>query len=160
MSTPTLPPPIRTTITLLLAWGVVIFGCHISEVKDVSRNTWVFLILSGLSTGLSWIFQGDPAGRCFPCGADRQAERGDHHSACLSLPARTAVVEGRHRCRADCDGQYLYDFMMGWGLSCAWKFPPLFCDVSCDFRIYGSHRFFSDGRPSGYFAFTYRFVYW
>ncbi len=56
MSTPTLPPPIRTTITLLLAWGVVIFGCHISEVKDVSRNTWVFLILSGLSTGLSWLF--------------------------------------------------------------------------------------------------------
>ncbi len=56
MATPTLPPPIRTTITLLLAWGVVIFGCHISEVKDVSRNTWVFLILSGLSTGLSWLF--------------------------------------------------------------------------------------------------------
>lgn len=56
MATPTLPPPIRTTITLLLAWGVVIFGCHISEVKDVSRNTWVFLILSGLFTGLSWLF--------------------------------------------------------------------------------------------------------
>lgn len=47
---------IRTTIILLLAWGIVIFGCHISEVKDVSRKAWVFLILSGLSTGLSRLF--------------------------------------------------------------------------------------------------------
>ena len=47
---------IRTTIILLLTWGIVFFGCHFSEVKDVSRNTWVFLIFSGLSTGLSWLF--------------------------------------------------------------------------------------------------------
>ncbi|MFC2761598.1 MAG: EamA family transporter [Prevotella denticola] len=47
---------IRTIIILLLTWGIVIFGCHFSEVKDVSRNTWVFLIFSGLSTGLSWLF--------------------------------------------------------------------------------------------------------
>ena len=47
---------LRTTIILLLTWGIVIFGCHFSEVKDVSRNTWVFLIFSGLSTGLSWLF--------------------------------------------------------------------------------------------------------
>lgn len=47
---------IRTTIILLLTWGIVIFGCHFSEVKDVNQNTWVFLIFSGLSTGLSWLF--------------------------------------------------------------------------------------------------------
>lgn len=47
---------IRTTIIFLLTWGIVIFGCHFSEVKDVNRNTWVFLIFSGLSTGLSWLF--------------------------------------------------------------------------------------------------------
>ena len=47
---------IRTTIILLLTWGIVFFGCHFSEVKDVSRNTWVFLVFSGLSTGLSWLF--------------------------------------------------------------------------------------------------------
>ena len=47
---------IRTTIIFLLTWGIVIFGCHFCEVKDVSRNTWVFLIFSGLSTGLSWLF--------------------------------------------------------------------------------------------------------
>ena len=47
---------IRTTIILMLTWGVVIFSSHFNEMKDVSRNTWFFLIISGLSTGLSWLF--------------------------------------------------------------------------------------------------------
>lgn len=47
---------IRTTVILVLTWGIVLFGMHLSEVKEVSRNTWLFLILSGVSTGLSWLF--------------------------------------------------------------------------------------------------------
>lgn len=47
---------IRTTIILILTWGIAIFGQHVKEIKDVSRNTWVFLILSGVATGLSWLF--------------------------------------------------------------------------------------------------------
>jgi hypothetical protein len=47
---------IRTTVILMLTWGIVIFGSHINEMKDVSRSTWFFLIISGLSTGLSWLF--------------------------------------------------------------------------------------------------------
>lgn len=47
---------IRTTVILVLTWGIVLFGTHLSEVKEVSRNTWLFLILSGVSTGLSWLF--------------------------------------------------------------------------------------------------------
>ena len=47
---------IRTTIILMLTWGIVIFGSHLNEMKDVSRSTWLFLIISGLSTGLSWLF--------------------------------------------------------------------------------------------------------
>lgn len=47
---------IRTTIILMLTWGIVIFSSHFNEMKDVSRNTWFFLIISGLSTGLSWLF--------------------------------------------------------------------------------------------------------
>ena len=47
---------IRTTIILILTWGIVIFGSHLNEMKDVSRSTWLFLIISGLSTGLSWLF--------------------------------------------------------------------------------------------------------
>lgn len=47
---------IRTTVILMLTWGIVIFGSHLNEMKDVSRSTWLFLIISGLSTGLSWLF--------------------------------------------------------------------------------------------------------
>lgn len=47
---------IRTTIILILTWGIVIFGSHLNEMKDVSTSTWLFLIISGLSTGLSWLF--------------------------------------------------------------------------------------------------------
>ena len=47
---------VRTTIILFLTCGIVIFGSHLGEIKTISRNTWLFLILSGLSTGLSWLF--------------------------------------------------------------------------------------------------------
>ena len=47
---------IRTTVILIITWGIVLFGSHISEVKDIPRHTWLFLILSGIATGLSWLF--------------------------------------------------------------------------------------------------------
>ena len=34
----------------------MLFGQHVSEIRDVSKNTWLFLILSGVATGLSWLF--------------------------------------------------------------------------------------------------------
>ena len=47
---------IRTSIILIITWGIVLFGSHQGEIKDISRHTWVFLILSGIATGLSWLF--------------------------------------------------------------------------------------------------------
>lgn len=47
---------IRTSIILLLTWGIVFASGHLSEVKSVPRYTWIFLILSGIATGLSWLF--------------------------------------------------------------------------------------------------------
>lgn len=47
---------IRTTVILALTWGIVLFGNHLHEIRDVSRHTWAFLILSGAATGLSWLF--------------------------------------------------------------------------------------------------------
>lgn len=47
---------IRTTVILLLTWGIVAFTGHIGELKEISRHTWCFLLLSGLATGLSWLF--------------------------------------------------------------------------------------------------------
>ncbi|MCC8020671.1 MAG: EamA family transporter [Akkermansiaceae bacterium] len=47
---------IRTTVILALTWGIVLFGNHLHEVRDVGRTTWLFLVLSGAATGLSWLF--------------------------------------------------------------------------------------------------------
>ena len=47
---------IRTTIVLLLAWGIVFASGHAGELKGVGTRAWTFLILSGIATGLSWIF--------------------------------------------------------------------------------------------------------
>lgn len=47
---------IRTMVILLITWGIVLFGNHLGEVKGIPRHTWLFLILSGAATGLSWLF--------------------------------------------------------------------------------------------------------
>lgn len=47
---------IRTTVVLLLTWGIVLFSNILSQVRTIGKTTWVFLILSGVATGLSWLF--------------------------------------------------------------------------------------------------------
>ena len=47
---------IRTIVILLLAWGIVFFKGSEQGMGQLSRNNWLFLVLSGCATGLSWIF--------------------------------------------------------------------------------------------------------
>lgn len=47
---------IRTTIILIITWGIAIAGSHESEIRSISGHTWIFLVLSGVATGLSWLF--------------------------------------------------------------------------------------------------------
>jgi transporter family protein len=47
---------IRTTVVLLLAWGIVLFSGQLKETKELTRSNLLFLVLSGVATGLSWIF--------------------------------------------------------------------------------------------------------
>lgn len=44
---------IRTVVILLITWGIVLCGGHMGEIKDIGRHAWIFLILSGIATGLS-----------------------------------------------------------------------------------------------------------
>ena len=46
---------IRTTVVLLLSWGMVFLTHAQTEIADISRKSWLFLILSGLATGASWL---------------------------------------------------------------------------------------------------------
>lgn len=47
---------IRTAVILVITWGIVLAGNHASEVRTIGGHTWLFLILSGAATGLSWLF--------------------------------------------------------------------------------------------------------
>lgn len=47
---------IRTIVILFIAWGIVLAGGELKEIKTLSKTNVVFLILSGIATGLSWIF--------------------------------------------------------------------------------------------------------
>lgn len=47
---------IRTVMIFIITWGVVFWGHHEHEIHLIERRTWVFLILSGAATGLSWLF--------------------------------------------------------------------------------------------------------
>jgi transporter family protein len=47
---------IRTVVILCITWGIVLANRHVSEIKGISGHTWRFLILSGIATGLSWLF--------------------------------------------------------------------------------------------------------
>jgi bacterial/archaeal transporter family protein len=47
---------IRTVVILFLVWGIVVFSGEAKDVKLLTRQNLLFLVLSGLATGLSWIF--------------------------------------------------------------------------------------------------------
>ena len=47
---------IRTIIILIVAWGIVIARGEAKGINALSKHNIVFLIISGIATGLSWIF--------------------------------------------------------------------------------------------------------
>lgn len=47
---------IRTIVVLIMAWGIVFFTGTQSEISNIQTKSWIFLILSGIATGLSWLF--------------------------------------------------------------------------------------------------------
>ena len=46
---------IRTVVVLFLAWGMVFLTNAQGGLATISRKSWLFLILSGLATGISWL---------------------------------------------------------------------------------------------------------
>ena len=46
---------IRTIVVLVMAWGIVFLTGAQKGIHDISRKGLIFLILSGLATGLSWL---------------------------------------------------------------------------------------------------------
>src|ERR1700751_5735051 len=46
---------IRTGVILLFSWFIAAFTTKSSEFGSIGKQTWIFLVLSGVSTGLSWL---------------------------------------------------------------------------------------------------------
>ena len=46
---------IRTVVVLAMSWGMVFLTNAQAGISDISRRSWLFLILSGLATGASWL---------------------------------------------------------------------------------------------------------
>ena len=47
---------IRTVVVVVMAWGMVFLTNTQAGIFEISRKSWLFLILSGLATGASWLF--------------------------------------------------------------------------------------------------------
>lgn len=46
---------VRTAVVLIMAWLMVFITNNQSGITEISRKSWIFLILSGLATGASWL---------------------------------------------------------------------------------------------------------
>ncbi len=46
---------IRTMVVVVMSWGMVFLTNTQSGITDISKKSWIFLILSGLATGASWL---------------------------------------------------------------------------------------------------------
>ncbi|MFP9130393.1 EamA family transporter [Niallia sp. BSM11] len=46
---------IRTIVIIIFAWGIVFFQRTHTQMKTITRKSYIFLILSGMATGLSWL---------------------------------------------------------------------------------------------------------
>ena len=47
---------IRTSVILIFTWGIAIAQGALSTLPNISKTSYLFLILSGIATGLSWLF--------------------------------------------------------------------------------------------------------
>ena len=47
---------IRTVVVVVMAWGMVFLTGAQNGIMEISKKSWIFLILSGLETGGSWLF--------------------------------------------------------------------------------------------------------
>ena len=46
---------VRTAVVLVMAWGIVLLTGKAGGLADISGRGWLFLVLSGVATGLSWL---------------------------------------------------------------------------------------------------------
>ena len=51
----TLGTAIRTIVVLIMAWMIVLAGGKQKQIKEITKKSWLFIVLSGIATGMSWL---------------------------------------------------------------------------------------------------------
>ena len=76
---------IRTAVVLVMAWGIVFLTGKHHGIGDIGGRSWIFLILSGVATGLSWLcyYRALQLGRASRWSQSDQVQRGHLHGAGL-----------------------------------------------------------------------------
>lgn len=46
---------IRTVVVVIMSWGIVFITNSQGGISEISKKSWIFLILSGIATGASWL---------------------------------------------------------------------------------------------------------
>jgi hypothetical protein len=94
----TLATAIRTVVVTVFAWAMVFALSELRVIGGVTRRTLVFLVLSGIATGVSWLayFRALQMAPGFLGGTDRQAQSPVHDPPGRALVTRAAdVASGR-----------------------------------------------------------------
>lgn len=51
----TLATAVRTVVVVIMSWGMVFITNTQNGIFEISKKSWLFLVLSGLATGISWL---------------------------------------------------------------------------------------------------------
>lgn len=93
---------LRTCVVLAMAWLMVFITHTQSGIGSIGRKSWVFLILSGLATGASWLcyYKAIQMGSVSKVAPHRQAQRCHHPYPCSDISPRGLHSKISHRCGA------------------------------------------------------------
>lgn len=47
---------VRTVIVVIMAWGIILLSGEMKELRNLTKTNLLFLVFSGIATGLSWLF--------------------------------------------------------------------------------------------------------
>src|SRR6202051_615513 len=85
---------IRTVVILFFAWSVALFTKH-QSISTIGRRTWIFLVLSGIATGLSWLCYF----RALQLGEASQVAPVDKLSVVVAIALAAIFLHERMTCR-------------------------------------------------------------
>ena len=96
----TLATAIRTAVVLVMAWGMVLLTGKAGGISHIAGRSWLFLALSGLATGASWLcyyyaLQQGPASKVIPI---------DKLSVVITLVLAFAVLHEKEDAKAIAGG--------------------------------------------------------